>query len=353
MSAFAQAVRECAFTSRDSQHLAEGTVSTTISYVAQAFRSNNQEDPRLDRDGKTCFMLQEQLKGYKNQDSSTKKQKALPLVVLRKMMHLSSSEKEKAISWLLIGATFFAMRSCEYLQTSVNENKKRTKILRLRNFRFKKNDKVLCHSSPELTTADMVIITFEFQKNKMRNKSVHMYKTDDEILNPVLAWASTIQRILQTVPDASNDTIICAFRDRDSTIYFDSNSIRPRLRAVVHLIGEAILGFGKEDVGLHSIRAGGAMAMFLSGVNEIIIQRIGRWQSLAFLEYIREQVDSFTFGVSQKMLQHEKFHHLNEQEEKLLENEEEDKHTSKEDGHSSHIPFTIHYSDGVLKKHVL
>ena len=43
------------------------------------------------------------------------------------------------------------------------------------------------------------------------------------------------------------------------------------------------------------------MAMFLSGVSEIIIQRVGRWTSLAFLEYIREQVDAFTIGVSQKM----------------------------------------------------
>ena len=60
-------------------------------------------------------------------------------------------------------------------------------------------------------------------------------------------------------------------------------------------------------MGLHSIRAGGAMAMFLSGVNEIIIQRVGRWASLAFLEYIREQVESFTIGVLQKMLENENF----------------------------------------------
>ena len=56
------------------------------------------------------------------------------------------------------------------------------------------------------------------------------------------------------------------------------------------------------------------MAMFLSGVCKIIIQRVGRWSSFAFLEYIREQVDCFTVGVSQKMLEHEDFYHLNEKE---------------------------------------
>ena len=52
--------------------------------------------------------------------------------------------------------------------------------------------------------------------------------------------------------------------------------------------------------------------MFLSGVSEIVIQRVGRWESFAFLEYVREQVENFTYGVSTKMLKNEKFYHLNE-----------------------------------------
>ena len=90
--------------------------------------------------------------------------------------------------------------------------------------------------------------------------------------------------------------------------------VRSKLRATVDLLGEGILGFTKDDVGLHSIRSGGAMAMFLSGVSEIIIKRVGRWSSEAFLEYIREQVDTFTVGVSRKMLKNEKNYHLNEKE---------------------------------------
>ena len=53
------------------------------------------------------------------------------------------------------------------------------------------------------------------------------------------------------------------------------------------------------------------MAMFLSGTAVIIIMRIGRWSSEAFLEYIREQVESFTVGVSQRMLEYESFFNLN------------------------------------------
>ena len=266
-------------------------------------------------------------------------------------MELSITARDKAITWLLIGTIFFAMRSCEYLKTCKNEESKRTKILRTRNLKFKKDGKVIPHSSKELTTADMVIITFEFQKNNLRHQTVHMYKTEDKLLNPVLAWGTTVQRILSTIPEASGDTKVCSFIDgQQKVIDFDSNQVRPKLRAIVELIGELELGFSKDDIGLHSIRAGGAMAMFLSGVSEIIIQRVGRWSSLAFLEYIREQVESFTIGVSQKMLLCEKFHHLNERESNQIEgNKNETNPISIENGRFTQIPFTVHYSRGVLE----
>ena len=84
----------------------EGTVSATLSYVAHAFRSKNSPDPRLDADGKTCFIFQEQFRGYLNQDGTKLKQKALPMMVLRKILELAVSEREKSIAWLLIGALF-------------------------------------------------------------------------------------------------------------------------------------------------------------------------------------------------------------------------------------------------------
>ena len=76
-------------------------------------------------------------------------------------------------------------------------------------------------------------------------------------------------------------------------------------------MGEDVLGFTADDIGLHSIRSGGAMAMFLSKTSTIIIMRVGRWSSEAFLEYIREQVQDFTIGVSENMIQYESFFNMN------------------------------------------
>ena len=92
--------------------------------------------------------------------------------------------------------------------------------------------------------------------------------------------------------------------------------------------------------------------MFLSGVSEIIIKRVGRWSSKVFLEYIREQVDSFTVGVSQKMLENENFHHLNDEEFDSKEEDETEENSLNSDGMVQHIPFVIHYSKSVLKENI-
>ena len=89
-----------------------------------------------------------------------------------------------------------------------------------------------------------------------------------------------------------------------------ADHVQSKLRAIVDLIGEEKLGFNKEDIGLHSIRSGGAMAMFLLGTSIAIIQRVGRWSSEAFLEYIREQVETFTLDVSKNMIRYEEFFNL-------------------------------------------
>ena len=118
---------------------------------------------------------------------------------------------------------------------------------------------------------------------------------------------------------------------------------------MTELIGEKTLGFSRNDVGLHSLRSGGAMAMFLSGISEIIIQRVGRWESSAFLEYIREQVETFTFGVSNKMLQCENYHHVNTKKNRFEKigkesNKNESQHNI-ENGGTTKIDYRVEYNN--------
>ena len=88
-------------------------------------------------------------------------------MVLRNMMELSSSERDLAVTWLLIGAIFFAMRSCKYLKTA-ETSRKRTRIVTVRDIVFKKKNSVLDHDKPELGSADLV--EFNFVSKRMTSE---------------------------------------------------------------------------------------------------------------------------------------------------------------------------------------
>ena len=80
-----------------------------------------------------------------------------------------------------------------------------------------------------------------------------------------------------------------------------------KLRAAATAIGKDNLGFVADDLGLHSIRSGAAMSMYLAGVPVFTIMLIGRWSSDAFLRYIRKQVQEFSKEVSKKMVLQDDF----------------------------------------------
>ena len=71
------------------------------------------------------------------------------MMILRKIMELAVSERENAIAWLLIGALFFAIRSCEYLKVAPEETK-RTKTIRFEKMVFKKGNRVIHHNDQDM-----------------------------------------------------------------------------------------------------------------------------------------------------------------------------------------------------------
>ena len=75
-------------------------------------------------------------------------------------------------------------------------------------------------------------------------------------------------------------------------------------------VGAARLEFTPEDVWMHSLRSGGAMAMHIMGVPDRTLMDIGRWRSLRFRFYVQQQISSFRDGVSVKMSQQPWFWHL-------------------------------------------
>jgi hypothetical protein len=116
------------------------------------------------------------------------------------------SEFDKAIAQLLIRAAFFACRSCKYSKVPWQELK-RMKQLCLQNIRFFKAGHLLLVPSDSLQLADSVVVTFEVQKNNMKQNTVIHGRTEDMTLCPVVQWAHLVNRIW-SYPGAM-DTLVC------------------------------------------------------------------------------------------------------------------------------------------------
>jgi hypothetical protein len=161
-----------------------------------------------------------------------------------------------------------------------------------------------------LNPADCVSITFERQKNERKYETVTQWRTSDPITYPVKLWTSIISRILSFKGTNQNSPVSLA-QHNNKTISITSEMVANLLKDGVVAIGEMKLGIHRSEVGTHSIRSGATMAMYLAGVPIFSIMLIGRWSSLAFMKYIRKQVQEFSFGISSKMIEVQTFKHIN------------------------------------------
>ena len=132
-------------------------------------------------------------------------------------------------------------------------------------------------------------------------------------MNPVIAWANTISRIMKSPGSTTNTTINSYLIGKKFYTITSKNAINS-LRNAVRSKGEKALGFKASEIGTHSIRSGGAMAMYLATpqIPTYTIQLIGRWRSDAFLKYIRKQVKQFSACISEAMVTNEDFSHIPE-----------------------------------------
>jgi hypothetical protein len=215
----------------------------------------------------------------------------------------------QALSTLVIGAFFFACRSCEYLKVVVRG---KTKILRLRNIIFTTDDyQTIHHTDIQLEQKSFYVsITFEDQKNNMKNETRSQQRNNDPVLCPVRAWAQTVTRILSYPsqgPDSTVNVFMSQAGNKSSIQYLSQNTLNIYLRATIQMKSPNYFGYSHNSIGTHSVRSGAAMALYLGDTHPHKIMLLGRWSSDAFLVYLRPQVLSSFAQLSTHMLQNEDF----------------------------------------------
>ena len=302
ISGFVNSIRQNHFGKVKSKKvLLAGSVEATISAVSMTFHQNSLRNPFLDQDGECSIIIARQSHGYKQQDPNTKNQQCLPVSSFIDIYNDNSTPLHTALGQLTAGALFFVMCSCEYTNVQSKEPRK-TKILHLRNIRFFYKDSEM--SNPDnFHQADFVSITFEFQKNLQKNKTISQHKTNTDFC-PVKVWDSIKQRIL-SYPKTSESSKVNLFLKNLKLVKITSAQIQSHLKAHVLNIDPLQQKYQISRIGTHTVRTSLAMILNDQGVATYIIQIIGRWRSVAFMKYIRSALPSFTKGISQLMVNSE------------------------------------------------
>ncbi len=148
-----------------------------------------------------------------------------------------------------------------------------------------------------LLTADSATICIAHTKNGTKGAVVH-HKAFGGPICPVGALAWRIANMqggpalgsLSSVYHASDRVTRVLDRDIGIAVRWGATSDRLLTR-----------GYTLQRISSHSLRAGGAMAMKLSGASDSTIMRVGRWMSLTYLTYIHSQIGSLTAGLAARM----------------------------------------------------
>ena len=299
--------------------MVSSTIRDAISSVASAFRQRGRLSPFHLQNGvnDSGSMMHPNvkalLKGFESLDLPPARQKAVTPALLRDLYSLAQTMTaggSQHTADLILGAYFFAMRACEFCET---ERPGKTKKLTLRNVTFRDtNSQLVLNTDPELATkAAFVTICFVDQKNGTKMEKRSQRRSGKRILCPVAAWVSVVQRVIRAFPEESDkeDLPVCAYKMAGHRGEITSSQVIRLLRTTCQVYdGENRYGIAESEIGTRSIRSGAAMALAVQGnASDKKIMMLGRWKSLAFLNYIRPQVLEWAGSASSDMTQVRKF----------------------------------------------
>jgi hypothetical protein len=242
---------------------------------------------------------------YKNEDPAPKPQLALPISVIDDVMAnegASTDPKDRALADLVVRAFFFLLRVGEHTPSGTRTT--RTTQIRRKDMQFwrKLPNGLMGRISPLATPADLleataVTITLDNQKNGQRDAVLHHDSIPNNPLCPCKAAARRFIQMRLCAPTDANAILSLYAPGKHVSATQMAGVIRvAALRSMVWL-----QGYDLSRIGPHSLRASGAMQLKLNGASDSMIQKMGRWSSNTWLQYLHGQISCLTSGLSARM----------------------------------------------------
>ena len=318
LSGFAARVRSGTYGCK--KQVRAGTVNSALTAIGTTISLDRGVNPtKVDHTNNLLPRLAQMLAGWKKLDPPTVKK--LPVAIdipelLVKFGHAShSNELDRAIGDLVIVAFYYLLRVGEYTIKGNRNNSKQTVQFRLQDVTFFKRDHAgrlrqlsRFASDEDILTADGATLKLDNQKNGWKGVCVHQEHNGERLGCPVRALGRRYVHIRPNTSDSS--TFLSAFFVRTARFDVTDGDIRRSLKqAAIALQYPEFKGIPIQRIDTHSLRSGGANALSLAGYSDREIQKMGRWRSATFKEYVREELACFSAGMSTSMKRH--FHFVN------------------------------------------
>ena len=287
-------------------------VGTTISLVRGA------NPTKLQGTEKFTPRLGQMVAGWRKSDSPVEKKLPVEVDVPEAMADRGrikgATALVQAIGDLALIAFYFLLRVGEYTVKfrgrapgQLSLNAKQTDQFRVRDVRLFKRCKLGTlrqlppHApSDDLLSADSSTLRLGNQKNGWKNVCIHQEANGCTYFCATRALARRLIYIRDHTPD--RDTLLSAYWVAGERRDVNDEDIRGAIKsAATALKYPEQRGIGINQVDTHSLRGGGANALHLAGYSDRQIMKMGRWKSKTFLEYIREELGSFSTGMSRQM----------------------------------------------------
>jgi hypothetical protein len=294
------------------QQIRVGSVGSAITAIGTTISLAYGTNPtKIDNSDKLLPQLAQMFAGWRKVDPPTIKKLPIAIDIPELLsavgQEADANELDKAVGDLALIAFYYLLRVGEYTIKGHRNNSKQTVQFRVQDVTFFRKDTTgtlrqlsRLASDDAILTADSATLKLDNQKNGWKGVCIHQECNGDPIHCPVRALGRRITHLRQNTSDSS--TYLSAFFVAGARFDVTDNDIRLSLKqAACALHYPENKGIPIDRIDTHSLRSGGANALSLAGFSDREIQKMGRWRSATFKEYIREELACFSEGMSTKM----------------------------------------------------
>ena len=283
------------------------SVSDALGAISKSIEMGGKVSPLYREPNKYLLPLERQIEAYRREDPPPTPQLAV-LVLVAECMFIKGKCKRStpqltATGELALIVFYFLLRVGEYTATERRyASETRTVQFTVGDISFWRDGVLLRKSNTKsILTAEEATMYLTNQKNGKKNGLIHHEATDidGKGLCPVRELALRVYHMLE---NGGNETsLLWEYWSDGKWWHVTPTDMGEAIKTSIVDLGLPSQGITLNDVGTHSLRAGGAMALKLNGICDTTIKKAGRWRSMAFLQYIHNQIGHLAAGVSSPM----------------------------------------------------